>query len=495
MNRMSEGRGSLVFACALAIAFGTTSLLWGQWQNPVIDTITNTQIRKETTIQSLCLDDSDMVHLVWKDQVTGGWRIFYCTNSPAGIWGTPQYVGDTMEVAFDPAVSWSSVVGEAFVVYEQNSDIYAAHGSVGLWQAEAIVANAQLDCSPTIAIDGWGMPHASWITDDPNTGQYKIAYAMGAFAGPYLIWDVQTLTASDLGPYGTGASPFIAVTPDGVAHIVYRGGDYGNYHIHHAWNSVQGPTVWDYEVLYSGNLNDFSASMVIEDDGACHLAVGGNDGWGFPGRIYYLYKPSGQAWQQYELASSGNSAANPSMSIDLNGRPHIVWMETSGNMYTGNIYYSRKNTVGNWQVSSVIGTDHFTPSFGIDGEGYGHVACHTGGNTGLYDIYHVKSSGALSVDEGSRYPTGDAHTGTILKSWPTLFQTFTEITYGNSCYGRVTLGVYNSIGERISVLADGLMAPGVHSVRWHPRELSAGTYFIRLIADGFERNTKCVYLP
>jgi hypothetical protein len=479
----------------LMIMLSTGALLRAQWENPVVDTITNTQVRKETTLQSLCLDDSGFVHLVWKHQVTGGWRIFYCTNSPAGLWGTPQGVGDSLQVAFEPAMAWSSIIGIPFVVYEQNSEIYAAYLSSGLWQAEPITANVQLDCSPTIAIDSWGLPHAAWITDDLGTGEYKIAYAASYMAGPYLGWIIQTLAGSDLGPYGTGASPFIAVTPEGIAHIVYRGGDYGNYHIHHAWNSAPTDTIWNYEILYSGNANDFSAAMVIEGDGDLHLAVSGNDGWGFPGRVYCFHKPLGQAWQQYELASLTSSAVEPSLSVDGNGMPHIVWMETSGNFYTGNIYYSGKDSTGAWQVMLVIGNDYFSPSFQIDQQGYGHVACHTGGNTSIYDIYHVKSSSVLTAVEEFENPIVGSGPAYILRSYPNPVRTHYEVFYYTRMPGRVTLKVYNSIGEEIATLVDKPESSGTHRVIWRPQGLSAGIYFLNLVTDRSEHTVKCVLLP
>jgi len=477
MNGAKNVLSSVNVFSAFVVLLSTGSLLWAQWGNPVIDTITNTQIRKETTLQSLCIDDSGMVHLVWKQQRTVGWRISYCTNSPAGTWGMIQEVGDSMQPNFDPGIAWSSVLGVPFVVYEQDSEIYAAHLAGNVWQAEPV--------------DVTGMVHAAWITDDSVSSEYKIGYAIGDTTG----WSVQTLSGSNLGPYGTGASPFIAVTPEGVAHVVYRGGDYGNYHIHHAWNDSQGGTNWNYEILYSGNANDFSAAMVIEGDGDYHLAVSGNDGWGFPGRAYYFHKPFGQAWQQPELASLSSSAAEPSLSVDGYGAPHITWMEMSGNFYTGNIYYSGEDSTGAWQVILVIGNDYFIPSFQIDQQGYGHLACYTGGNTGIYDIYHVKSSGVLTSVEEFKNPTAESGCCHILYNYPNPVRTHTEIFYGTKFPGHVTLKVCNSIGEEIATLVDESKSSGTHSVVWRPQGLSAGIYFFNLLTDKSEQTGKCVLLP
>ena len=483
---------SLARILCVTICFtGAASFGWAQWQNSVIDTITNTQVEKATALQSLAIDDSDMVHIVWQEEAGSSWRVFYCTNCPNGTWGTPQAIGDTMQAASDPAVAWSSELQTPLIVYEQNSEIYAAPLPNGPW--EPITTNTQLDCSPTITVDGAGRPHAAWITDDPGSSQYKIAYAAGlALVGTSIVWDVQTLAGSYLGPYGTGASPFIAVTSDGVAHIVYRGGDYGSYHIHHAWNDTLAGTAWNYETLYSGNANDFSSAMSIEADGDLHLAVSGNDGWGFPGRVYYFYKPAGQAWQPYALASLSYSATGPSIAVDSDGGPHIVWMETSGNFYTGAIFYSGKGQSGNWQVSAVIGMDHFFPSFAIDGAGYGHVACHTGGNTMLYDIYHVRSSGQLAVLEGQEVPIVEYESAGVLYNQPNPMKGQTRVTYYHAAAGHMTLRVYDSGGEAVATLVDEARPAGIYTADWRRENLPAGIYFLRLESGGSVRVAKCV---
>ena len=478
----------------LLILTGAAERALAQWTNPVIDTITSTQIRKETMPQSLCIDDGGMLHLVWKQQITGGWRIFYGTNSPAGSWGIPQEVADSLQPAFDPAIAWWSAAGIPFVVYEQDSEIYAALLSGSNWQSEPVTSNGQSDRSPTIAIDG-GLPHVAWITEDSSTGQYKIAYAMGYLVGPNISWSVQTLMGSDLGPYGSGASPFIAVSTPGIAHIVYRGGDYGNYHIHHAWNNAPGDTNWNYEILYSGNANDFSAALVIAQNGDCHLAGGGNDGWGFPGRVYYFHKPYGQPWQQYELASGSYSAVEPSLIIDADDSPHIVWMETSGNFYTGNIHYSGRDSAGTWQTVYVIGADHFVPSFQIDQDGYGHVACHTGGNTSIYDIFHVQSSEVLTAIEELKNPFETSGTTCMLYIYPNPSRTQAEIVYSNTFPAYVVLKVFSDAGAEIATLVDEFRPPGIHNIIWQPQHLSAGVYFVRLSIGGLERTSKCIVLP
>ncbi|MFX0200500.1 MAG: T9SS type A sorting domain-containing protein [Candidatus Hodarchaeota archaeon] len=347
-----------------------------------------------------------------------------------------------------------------------------------------------MDCSPTIAIDNLGYFHVAYITDDPGSGQYKIVYSFWDTVG----WHIQTLTDSYLGPYGTGASPYIAVSPQGIAHIVYRGGDYGNYHIHHAWNDSVGGSTWNYEILMSGNGNDFAATLVIEGDEDLHLAVSGNDGFGFPGRVYYFYQPVGQSWQTPELASLSYSATRPAISVDFYGSPHVLWLETSGTMYTGNIFYSRRDTSGSWQVSSVIGQDHFFPSFKVDNEGFGHVACNTGGNSGIYDIYHIRSGEPLTAVE--EYPFYHRESGLcyLSQNYPNPFRYYTIINYHIPNATIVTLKVYNILGEEVAALVNGFPSAGNYQAKWYVADIPSGVYFYRIQAGPFTQKKKCLLL-
>ena len=153
------------------VFFIATSIVWAQWQNATINAITNTQIRKETVLQSLDLDSSDGVHLAWKQlQEPGIWHIFYSTNSPTGVWLTPEMVSDSTQTSTSPGLVVSPISDNPFIVFEQNSEIYLAYQSGSIWQNQQVTSNSQLDCSPTIAIDSLGLIHLAWITDDPGTG-------------------------------------------------------------------------------------------------------------------------------------------------------------------------------------------------------------------------------------------------------------------------------------------------------------------------------------
>ncbi|MBA7519402.1 hypothetical protein ES705_11480 [subsurface metagenome] len=114
VHNMKLLRSSTIFIVVLIAA----SPVWAQWENAVIDTITNTQIRKETELQSLDLDSVDCVHLAWKQiRDGGGWRIFYATNNPGGVWLSPQEVDDSTQASFSPGLAVSPISDHPFIFF------------------------------------------------------------------------------------------------------------------------------------------------------------------------------------------------------------------------------------------------------------------------------------------------------------------------------------------------------------------------------------------
>jgi len=143
----------------------------------------------------------------------------------------------------------------------------------------------------------------------------------------------------------------------------------------------------------------------------------------------------------------------------------------------------------------VIGNDYFTPSFAVDQLGYGHVACHTGGNTSIFDIYHVKSSEVLTYLEESKDTRVGAGPGVTLGLSPNPVQDYTYISYNTTVPDNVVLTAYNSLGAEVARLVDEHRTPGINRIVWYPYGLSAGVYFLRLRSGGSEQAVKCVLLP
>jgi hypothetical protein len=56
------------------------------------------------------------------------------------------------------------------------------------------------------------------------------------------------------------------------------------------------------------------------------------------------------------------------------------------------------------------------------------------------------------------------------------------------------LEMYNAFGERVGVLAEGMIRRGVHAVDWITQQRPSGLYTCRLWAEGVS-NTTPIFLP
>ncbi|MFH1006032.1 MAG: FlgD immunoglobulin-like domain containing protein, partial [Candidatus Latescibacterota bacterium] len=77
---------------------------------------------------------------------------------------------------------------------------------------------------------------------------------------------------------------------------------------------------------------------------------------------------------------------------------------------------------------------------------------------------------------------------TLSSNWPNPFNPRTVITFALPEPAFVKLEVYNILGQRVSIPAEGLRQAGTHSVSWDGKdasgmEMASGVYFYRLVVD------------
>lgn len=71
----------------------------------------------------------------------------------------------------------------------------------------------------------------------------------------------------------------------------------------------------------------------------------------------------------------------------------------------------------------------------------------------------------------------------LLTCHPNPFNPSTDITYVIPRHGMVTMTVYDVNGRLVTTLANGMKAPGNHTVTWHPTEIASGLYICKITFD------------
>jgi hypothetical protein len=77
---------------------------------------------------------------------------------------------------------------------------------------------------------------------------------------------------------------------------------------------------------------------------------------------------------------------------------------------------------------------------------------------------------------------------------PNPFDHITQIRYALPRDCRVRLEIFNILGQRVAVLADGEQTAGEKAVKWEAASLASGIYFCRLQAGGFAATRKMILL-
>jgi hypothetical protein len=105
--------------------------------------------------------------------------------------------------------------------------------------------------------------------------------------------------------------------------------------------------------------------------------------------------------------------------------------------------------------------------------------------------------GAWSRDEMvgmADKPSGVPEAFELSQNYPNPFNAQTSIGFALPQAGDVELTVYNTLGQKIDVIALGPMEAGYHTVNWDASDVSTGVYFYKIQAGEFSKTQKMMLL-
>lgn len=82
----------------------------------------------------------------------------------------------------------------------------------------------------------------------------------------------------------------------------------------------------------------------------------------------------------------------------------------------------------------------------------------------------------------------------LYPNYPNPFNAGTKIRFNLPDASRVSIIVFNLLGERVAVLIDGYFAAGNHSINFNPTNLSSGIYIYVLQTENFRETRRMLYL-
>jgi hypothetical protein len=459
-----------------------------QFPDAVWDTLTTDTLQDRLTPQAIAVNGYEEFHLAYaKSRVGGGWNIYYRHfDLFRGI--SPEVVAESDMPCFTPVAAsrYSDNDYDIAIFFESGEDIWGCinHSPEESWEFVNITNSRDPDLSPTVAI-GSNYLHVAWITY--TNSQYKISYNRGREDSSWT----EIIQDSELGEFGAGAQPFIMALVD-VPHIFYRGVNNGGYHIHHAYKPNPDSS-WVIEYVMTPNADDYSATAVRDIVWDIHLAVSGNGGFGFPGRVYYrkLDHETGQ-WSNSQLVTGQYSATNASIFARPGNLVYVASCGVSGNIFDGNIFLSDYSG-GSFQTQLLANYRSCTQPVMADITGE-HAVLIFDAPVGPDEqrnielVYYGPELEPVAVHEP--VPTVFSQS----RCYPNPFNSRLNIEFGISQPLDVRVDVFDISGRKVAEIFQEALDAGNHHVVWDADGCASGIYFYRIQAGESSQTQRMVLL-
>lgn len=297
----------------------------------------------------------------------------------SGQWSANEWVSDSNATApvNDAAIAWNVQLDQPVVAYEANNRIwFAARNDSTGWVRTALSAADETAWTPDIACNADGILYVVWVDEDDDEYQLNYAYFDGG------SWETNDI-AAELGAFGTGATPRVAVGPDGEGHITFRGVVVGAYAAQHATNEALGEDNWIITTLQVPHAESYPGDVAVDANGGVHCVSQGSEGFGIPRQVYYHTRDTAGEWAFGTSVSGETNAGDGRVAVNSLSMPHCVWLEISGNFYTGMLGYATAET--GWTVGTVYGNSDGDVALAIDGGNFGHLLINDMSGNAIYE--------------------------------------------------------------------------------------------------------------
>jgi hypothetical protein len=287
-----------------------------------------------THTADIALDSSNHLHVVWDDDSSGNWEIYYKKSTNGGTTWTTKRLTYNSGISNYPTIAIDSS-NHIHVVWDDrtpgNREIYHKRSTDegATWTTKRLTHNSGDSNSPDIAIDSSNHIHVVWY--DWTPGINEIYYKKSTNGG--AIWTTKRMTYNP----GNSAHPEIAIDSSDHIHVVWYDYSPGNWEIFHK-KSIDGGKSWSKKRLtYNSGWSTFPDIATDSDD---HIHVVWKNGTALDGEIYYKRSTNGGSnWTTKRLTFNSGNSTIPTITVGSNGHIHVVWRDyTPGNQ---EIFYKK----------------------------------------------------------------------------------------------------------------------------------------------------------
>jgi hypothetical protein len=431
---------------------------------------------------TICIDPKGGIHVAWDRDGEVWWRVW---DPFLSDWKSKINLSHSPEEAsLEPSLS---CCGDVHLVWQEGSDIFHRKGNWGY----------NPDMVPPQA-GGFWWADAENVSNSPATMSLWPVYA-----GGYAAWS-EEMPTGDTEACCAHYSDFLwkqipdfsknPTQPSNYPHIAYRQNNDGNRMVT-VWTEGTGPLYSLIARDTAGQVTPKLAAVLggeepseytIERDGYFTFEGGITVDYDSTELQYYL--PSLDAGQETEIELvfyQPGVKADIQHKVYVNDIPLGVANITPGEVFT----FSKK----------------IPPTALKDGEGILRIENKKGvyASCARWQLFaYDRATGRGGKGGGQAELGGEkpvAYRYELLQNAPNPCRQTATIRYQLAKPGKVSLKIYNTLGQAVRTLADGERPAGHQSVNWDGRDMAgrnvaAGVYFYRLAAGEFEGTKRMVVL-
>lgn len=340
-----------------------------------------------------------------------------------------------------------------------------------------------------------------------NTGELNFFRNVGTKSAPSFLLETENYLADNGDPDDVGSNSipaFADIDGDGDQDLFVGEFD-GNVNLYLNTGNVSTP----HFELTAGKLggidvgqNSAPTLTDIDDDGDFDLFVGARDG------SVNFFVNAGKSFDstfsstgvKFESIDVGDDAIPVFIDADKDGDQDLFIGKDRGtmsfhrNMGTASADSFPASEATGSLASIDIGNDSSPALADIDNDG--DIDLFVGEREGGIFFYR-RIPGTTSVDSPENDFTPQDFV--LAQNFPNPFNPQTTIAYSLSQSSRVTLSIYNLLGQRVATLIDAHQPAGRHSVRWDGKDdlgqnVASGIFFYRLETSGLVKTRRMVLL-
>jgi len=243
--------------------------------------------------------------------------------------------------------------------------------------------------------------------------------------------------------------------------------------------------------LIDGTSNKSDNPMSMDYDGNQYFLLfhdqSADNGWNIIGR--FISKAGVVSANRIIICDSTQTPAGPTIAFD--GTEHLItWMETKSEIRVKARFFNKSGIPIN---DEFIAFDTLDGKSAVGGVGVAKETFLLGAirmdslaqDCDIY-IRIIDPLTGIEKIESDQIPAGF----TLYQNYPNPFNPSTKLRYALQSESRVSITIYNLLGQEMIQLLNKIEKPGIHELTYNAINLSSGIYYYRMVATSKDgRNT------